>query len=389
MPTMQTRVQARRAMRPLRGLSAWLLLALALLWTTSAQAQEADLAITKDDGSSVYTPGEDVVYEIVVSNLGPDDAPDATVADPLPAGIIAGLWTCTAQGTASCGQAAGVGGISTSVDLPSGTQVTFALTMSVPAGFTGPLINTATVAAPAGVDDPEPGNNAATDENQQTIPPTVQLAKLSLGGTGTFLYLMSNLSDPDDSITTVTPGTVALSAQVSTVNDVAAPVEISEAPAPGHELESASCSDSNAGNTGNPASFGTLEGNVLTIDPDNLRSGAQIVCTFTNLASTDVSVSKSASPTAARTGEVVSYTLTVDNAGPGDASGTQLSDTPGAGLDCTTPGPTATCEASGGASCPGATVPVADLLGGGITLDALPVGGQVVVTLQCQVTAGP
>ena len=41
---------------------------------------EADLSITKDDGSLTYTPGGTVTYTIVVSNAGPSDAVDASVA---------------------------------------------------------------------------------------------------------------------------------------------------------------------------------------------------------------------------------------------------------------------------------------------------------------------
>ena len=40
----------------------------------------------------------------------------------------------------------------------------------------------------------------------------------------------------------------------------------------------------NSGSTGNPASFGSLAGNVLTIPATNMRAGADISCTFTNTA---------------------------------------------------------------------------------------------------------
>ncbi len=91
----------RRAMR--------LLLMFPLFWSAAAVAQDADLAITKDDGSATYVPGGGVSYQIVVSNAGPDPVLDAVVADPLPAGIAVGTWTCTVTGAASCDQAAGLG----------------------------------------------------------------------------------------------------------------------------------------------------------------------------------------------------------------------------------------------------------------------------------------
>ena len=371
-----------RRFRPAR-----LLLALPLLWSAAARAQDADLAIAKDDGSTTYVPGSGVSYQIVVTNNGPDPVLDAAVADPLPAGIAIGTWTCTAAGAASCDQGAGIGDIATTVDLPAGDQVTFVLDIAVPPGFTGPLSNTATVAPPAGTTDPASGNNTATDTNQPFVPPTVQLAKLSEGGTGTFAFAMTNLSDAADSITTTSAGTAEVSPQVSTVDDPAVAVTVAETPATGFAIASASCSDSNAGTTGNPASFGALAGDTLTIDPANLLSGAQIVCTFSNGLVADVVVAKTASATAVRTGGTVTYSLTVTNAGPGDASDVVLADTPGAGLDCAAPGPTPGCAASGGASCPGAAGPGGQRLGAAVVLPGVPAGGQVVVTLQCEVTA--
>jgi len=370
---------ARACRRP-----AWLLLA--LLWSTAAAAQEADLAITKSDGSDVYTPGSEVVYQVVVTNHGPDTVEEATVIDPLPAGILLGSWNCTATGGGSCDQGIGTGGINTAVDLPAGAQATFVHTISVPASFSGPLVNRATVSLRTGTDDPVPANNIATDTNRAFEAPTVRLEKISQGGTGSFDYAMTNLLYAADSITTNVSGMPTLSTQVATVTDMAMVVTVTETANPAFVLDDASCRDENAVTTGNPAAFGSLAGNVLTVDPDNLRSGAGIVCTFTNLLGADVSVDTSALPAEVRTGGLVSYTLTVANAGPADVDGVVLGDTPGAGLDCATPGTPAGCTASGGATCP-PSIPVADLTGTGVTIPELPAGGQVQVTLQCTVTA--
>lgn len=119
-------------------------------------------------------------------------------------------------------------------------------------------------------------------------------------------------------------------------------------------------------------------------------AGDQLSCIFRNvrIPRTDLSVTKAASPTTAVSGSVVTYTVTANNPGPSAADGMVIRDTPGAGLDCADPVTTAACSASGGASCPGATVPVAALTGGtGVAIPTLPAGGQVVLTLQCRVTA--
>jgi uncharacterized repeat protein (TIGR01451 family) len=147
-----------------------------------------------------------------------------------------------------------------------------------------------------------------------------------------------------------------------------------------------------AGNTGSYTASawscsGTtgLSGSTLTVG----GTDTAIVCAITNSRqTTDLQMTKSVTPTTAvRPGQVLTYTLLARNNGPGAAANAVISDTPSAGLDCTTPSTTATCAAAGGAVCPGATVPVSTLLGSGIVIPTLPAGGTVALTLLCTVTA--
>ena len=55
----------------------------------------ADLAITKTDGVTTYTPGNTVTYTVVVSNAGPSTATGATVADTKPGQVSQWTWTCS------------------------------------------------------------------------------------------------------------------------------------------------------------------------------------------------------------------------------------------------------------------------------------------------------
>ena len=133
---------------------------------TTAIAFPADLAITKTDGQTTYPPGGNVVYTLVASNSGPFGAQGVTVADPLPAGISAASWTCVGAGGGTCGAASGTGAINdANVGLPLNASVTYTLTMQVPAGFTGNLVNTATVTPGAATTDSNLTNNTATDTN--------------------------------------------------------------------------------------------------------------------------------------------------------------------------------------------------------------------------------
>ncbi len=83
-------------------------------------------------------------------------------------------------------------------------------------------------------------------------------------------------------------------------------------------------------------------------------------------------------------GSTTSYTITVANAGPSDASGSVLRDPPVQGLSCTT---AATCTASGGASCGAPSIPIATLQISGLTIPSFPATGQLVLNLVCSVTA--
>ena len=134
-------------------------------------APQADLSVTKTDGVTTAIPGQSVTYTITASNAGPSNAPGTTVADTFPA-VLTATWTCVGAGGGTC-TAAGSGNVSDTVNLPSGGSVTYTVSATISAAATGTLSNTATVSAPAGVTDPTPGNNSATDSD--TLAPQVGL----------------------------------------------------------------------------------------------------------------------------------------------------------------------------------------------------------------------
>ena len=70
--------------------------------------------------------------------------------------------------------ASGTGNINTTVNLLVGGTATYTVNATVSASALGALANTATVAAPAGVTDPNPNNNTATDVD--TLTPTIDLS---------------------------------------------------------------------------------------------------------------------------------------------------------------------------------------------------------------------
>lgn len=189
--------------------------------------------------------------------------------------------------------------------------------------------------------------------------------------------------------TVTTTGTTTTPTQVATLSPatVGSSYTLSEAAAGGAVLtdytSTYSCTNaragSAAGSTGSTTSFNFTP-----------AAGDDLTCTFSNasIARADLSIVKTSNVPTVQAGGLIIYTLTAANAGPSAANGAVIRDAPGVGLDCTTPSTTATCTASGGAVCPGATVLVSNLLGAaGVTIATFPPGGSVVITLQCRVTA--
>ncbi|MFL5758739.1 MAG: DUF11 domain-containing protein [Thermomicrobiales bacterium] len=160
----------------------------------------ADLAITKTDGVTTAVPGTSTTYFITVSNAGPSGVTGASVSDPLPAGSTAMIWTATGAtgGGTVTGPTSGTGALATTVDLPVGSTVSFSATPAIDQAATGSLTNTATISPPAGVTDPTPGNNSATDTD--TLTPQADLAitktdgvtSATPGGSVTYTITASN-----------------------------------------------------------------------------------------------------------------------------------------------------------------------------------------------------
>ncbi len=176
--------------------------------TSNARLSTADLSITKTDGVTSATPGDSVTYTITATNAGPDAAMGATVADALPA-TLTGTWTCVGAGGGSC-TATGAGSINDTVNLPVGASVTYTVSAAISAAASGSLINTATISAPAGVTDPDPANNSATDTDtlaavaDLAISTTGSAASATPGGVASYVVTASNTGPSDATAAAIT-----------------------------------------------------------------------------------------------------------------------------------------------------------------------------------------
>jgi uncharacterized repeat protein (TIGR01451 family) len=139
--------------------------------TTQVKGAQADLAVTITNSPDPVVPGNDVIYAIVVTNNGPDDAANASLIDPLPPGVTLVSFTAP-PGWAGAIPGVGSGGTVTAstINLASGATATFRLVVrviaAVPGGST--IVNSATVSATT--PDANAGNNSATATTTTTTP---------------------------------------------------------------------------------------------------------------------------------------------------------------------------------------------------------------------------
>ena len=318
-----------------------------------------DLSITKTNNLTSLTNSSSTNYIVRVTNNGPDSFTGAILKDAAATGLTKTAIACTGAAGNQCtaGTTPSIANIESAggYALPTLANSAFyelSITASVSATATS-VSNIATIAVPTGATDSNATNNSATDTD--SIRARVRIAKISNNGVGTFNFTgLSNLSNAagtavtTDSVTTATSGVAVTSSQSNFSTNLNNAVLINETIPANYTLSSASCTDTNAAVSGNPATtFGSLSSNQLTIPAANIIAGADITCTFTNdLIRTDLAITKTGTSTV-KAGQPVTYTLKVWNKGPTAVSDAIVTDIvpanlSGIGIQCTASG-TATC----------------------------------------------
>jgi len=125
----------------------------------------ADPYITKTASATSVTAGGTVTFTLIAGNFGPFGVLDAHVTDAVPAGIPVANVSYTAvasSGSSTLVSGTKTGAIDDYVSLPVGGTVTYTVTVTVPSGFTGNLINTALITSPSNITDTNTSNNQAT-----------------------------------------------------------------------------------------------------------------------------------------------------------------------------------------------------------------------------------
>jgi uncharacterized repeat protein (TIGR01451 family) len=274
------------------------------------------------------------------------------------------------------------------VTIPAGSQVTYTVTGIVPPGATGTLSNTATVTPPTGTTDtactPDCSATAATTAD---VTVGLQVHKLSLpqpyvpGQKFTYIIAVTNAGPSDAAGVTVDDPLPPQLAGAGFTWTCTATGGSSCTPSGSGDIHDTVTV--RAGGTVNYVVTGTIPASVTatlvntataTTPPGTTDPGCTPSCsdTVTNPLTPAValSVTKVAAPSPYVAGDKETFTITVSNAGPADATGVSVIDQSNPQLS----GVTWTCAGASGGTCTAAgTGPVND------TAD-IPAGGSVVYT---------
>ena len=330
---------------------------------TDINTNDADIAVTIDNGSATYVPGTTDQYTVVMSNNGPRDASNANVLLNNPVNASIGTWTCLGAG-ASCPAASGSGPINETVAAFSdGATLTYMVDVTTPSDRSGDLDVTATVSADNV--DPVASNDAATDTDTQS-------SESDIGVT---------LSD---GLTAYVPGTVVAYTAVVTNNGPsdASSVNLQSTAPVGTVISSWSCAASagtacaaasgsgDINQTAASVPFGESLSFTINVAVPSAFAGNLVLSAAASAAETDlnaandsatdtdvqnsqvdIAVSIDDSQATYTPGTTVQYTAFLINNGPSDASN--------AAFNLSAPVNTAiaswTCTPAGGAVCPAAS----------------------------------
>ncbi|HUD42528.1 MAG TPA: proprotein convertase P-domain-containing protein [Dokdonella sp.] len=348
----------------------------------------AHLSITKTNGVTTVAPGSNTIYTITASNAGPSAVTGAVVSDVF-APILTCTWTCLGSSGSTC-TSSGSGNIADAASLLAGGSVTYTANCAVDADAGGNLINTATITAPAGVDDPSPGDNSAMDadflvaEADLAITKTDGVGSVTPGGSTTYTIVASNAGPSDITGALVTdefPATLACtwtcagsSGGTCASGGSSHIADLVNLPAGSSVVYTVACAI-DAGASGSLVNTARINVPAGASDPNLGNNSA--TDTDTLGASADLSITKTDGVASATPGGSTTYTIVAANAGPSAVAGAVVTDTFASTLSCTW-----ICAGSGGGSCtPSGSGNIADPAN-------LPSGASVTYTAVCAIDAG-
>lgn len=335
-----------------------------VLVNTSYTTPDADLHVTNSDAPDPVAPSGTITYTQTLRNDGPDTATNAAFTQSTPAGTTfqslaaAAGWSCTtpaigATGAINC----------TKSSMTSGESASFTLVVNVTA--TSGTIS-GTVTGDSDTYDPDPSDNAATAATSVVTPASADLSltkstnatSAPAGSTITYTIALHN-SGPDAASNATMTDTLPASLLFQSIT---APAGFTcTTPAVGTS-GTITCTKPSLAN-GATATFtlavkvaaGSTSGNVsnsasassATSDPDSGDASVSSNAVALAPASADLSIIKSTNASTVVSGTTLTYTISVTNDGPSDATNVHVTDTLPAEVELVSANPSqGTCDAT-------------------------------------------
>jgi uncharacterized repeat protein (TIGR01451 family) len=293
---------------------------------TSVNA-EVDLAVAKADDPDPVIAGTPLTYTLTITNHGPSDATAVVVTDNLPSDVTFGSAT---PSKGSYNDSTGVWAVDS---LTNGSSATLALTVTVAPSTRGTITNHATISA--NETDTQPANDTVAEGTLVNAQADLAVAKADdpepvIAGTPLTYTLTVTNYGPSDATAVVVTDTL--------------PSDVTFGPATPSRGGSCQRADSTvtcalglltdgSNNTVTivvtPTVSGTIsnEAEVSASEPDDTPSNNTHAITTTVNPGADLSVTKSDWPDPVTAGTTLTYTLTVINHGPSDATDVAVTDT--------------------------------------------------------------
>jgi uncharacterized repeat protein (TIGR01451 family) len=297
---------------------------------TTVQAQVttlSDLVITKSRPVR-RSLGATLDYIIVVTNNGPGDASDVTVADPTPAGLtfVGNSGACVTPFPCSLGAVA------------AGQSRVITATFVVPSNYAGPnpIVNTATVTSSAA--DPDLTNNSATATTAvaPVLPVNVEISKagpasVTPGQQLVYNIVAANNGSLDATDVMVTDPTPAGLTFVGNTGACTTPFPCALGTIPPGQSRAIVTTFLVPAGYATPNPIINTATIATTADDEDLTDNVATASTPVGLPSTDLAITKSG-PDGLMPGTAISFVIQVTNHGPSDASGVIVDDPTPPGL---------------------------------------------------------
>ena len=312
----------------------------------------ADLQLTKTDSPDPVLSGQQLTYNLTVHNDGPSETSDVALSDTLPAGVTF-ISATTSQGTCFRSGNTVLCTLGTLAD-----EATVNVEIKVTPQAPGSITNQANVVGI--VVDPDTANNAASADT--TVNPAADLSltksdspdPVAAGQLLTYTLGISNAGPQD-----ATGATLTDTLPSGVLYESATPTQGSCSESSG-TVTCALGTIANGGNASVEMKVRPQEGGQITNqatvgsdagDPNTANNSASAQTTVTSVA--DLALTKGDSPDPVLAGEVLTYLLTTQNAGPSSATAVELIDTLPAGVtfESATPTQGSCSEASGTVTC--------------------------------------